>query len=893
MLEYNSNILKSDERIIYTDNLQAIKDITRSLLEPNQLIITSYNYDFYKNYNYHSGISYELYYADNDSHLHQLTYFVNEGNGMYIDDDYNLTINIDNKTIKTNENHELYIDSDELTCAYNETIKGVLCGDSRPFYDHHLNESGFIVSDNGILKLSNGLLMSLYEIQNYYNQFDKLALEINKIAVKLNFEVDVFEVGDILYIDKNSKYTKVAEGNMPYMICVIASNTLSDGAARFLPLNFNTSQSIFARNNNNLYYKKLFSHVPVYGDDLNMLSRDSNIELGDYGYIASDNEQWSDNFKNPFNFKEHYYANLKTMKTDIIWYMDPDTFHKSDKYSLDAKSIVTEVINFNQLDINDTNNDLCPIVEIEFSDGFKAYYMLIFTYSKENQRYELTETSKPIENGLLLINKINDTIASLTEDNNLSSNPKIKLYKNENLINSKEFITQFNIIQNDTTIRKVKFENDNYDNIDYKILVQDLKNKTITEDSEIIVKKTGEEINEDDLYINNSNSNSTSQKNTLAAVHNNANKNKSYNEEVIKHITKTTTVYTYKLIIDPGICDRAYAYFVVQLGDNNQNVSEEIYLKYDSSTGLEYVFTQYQSTSSTGYIKIKAYASSEFYDKEPIDLGIIAVNGYQDSFKVIYLSKDKFSFKFNLSTIIPIKAKIYKNYTILSLKDNADILESNDYDDFADSYEYSLDLNYYTISSNMDIELSKNTDSVKETITYSEISNNKETGEDNNIEVYDESISEDEISTSEESNDIQEVEEEVQTETGNTITVKKKVYPLWWLRQHRYRIIPGAIRIMLKDIPEHKYDFMNNVYYAQINIRNGLGLPTYARFKFIKRRNYLELAEDIPVYDIMNINQISIKSIQDSKGNNLDIKLRQTGDLINRTSEWSDLRLNN
>ena len=116
-----------------------------------------------------------MYYVTNNSYIQQLSYYVNEGNGLYINKDYNLSLNYDNKTIKANSNNELYVDTKELTCAYNDLCKGILRGENKLFYDHNLNNSGFIVSNDGTLKLSNGLLMSLYEINDYYDKFDKLS----------------------------------------------------------------------------------------------------------------------------------------------------------------------------------------------------------------------------------------------------------------------------------------------------------------------------------------------------------------------------------------------------------------------------------------------------------------------------------------------------------------------------------------------------------------------------------------------------------------------------------------------------------------------------------------------------------------------------------------------
>ena len=615
--------------------------------------------------------------------------------------------------------------------------------------------------------------------------------------------------------------------------------------------------------------------------------------------------------------------------------------------------------------------------------------MLMFNYSDTNKRFELSESAIPTEYPLLLISQLNTTISNSTNIAISSINSKIKVYSDNSLVNSRELINKFQVLQNTKSATKRKFENDNIDNIDYKILVNELKNKTKTttsswttkvtksrtvkdsvQNTTVSYKEVTEEVNDDDLYetqvVTNEDGSKTytykkkEPKTTLVPVYNTTttyvDRTEYYDEVATNYTSTVQTIYTYKLIIDSGLCDRAYAYLMVQLGDNDTNIGDEMYLKYDASTGLEYVFTQYQSLSSTGYIKIKAYASSEYNDKEPIDLGIIAVNGYQSSFKVIYLSRDKFSFNFNLASIIPVKAKVYKNYTVLSLIEEATILDSNDYDDFADSYEYSLDLNYYTITSDVDNSFSEtsnkdyeittygkkkiveSTISPKETITGSKTivkeeelptkstdnvvkrttytidnTNNYQQFTETSNTVVENSIVEDNTTTNnttiidntntninnnqsftETSNTEYEeptqVVDEVKTENGTTIYRPRIIYPLWWWRKHRYRIIPGAIRIKLKNLPRYRYDFINHVYYGHIWVRNCYGKSTFNRFKFIKKNDYLELAEDIPISDVENINQISIQSIQDSDGNTLDIKLRQTGDLINKTTDWSDLK---
>lgn len=1026
MLEYNNNILNSEEKIIYVDNLDVIENIPKILLQPNELLLTSYNYDMVKNYKAHKGTSYELFYVDNNSNIHQLTYFVNEGNGLYYTKDKNLKINIDNKTIKSNSNNELYIDNNEFTCAYNDIRKGVLTGENTLFYDHKLNNGGFIVASDGIIKISNGLLMSLYEIKNYYDKFDQLALKINKMAIKLDFTVDLFNVGDILYINSEGKYTKNADGNMPFMICVIASNTLSDNCARFIPINFNTSSDIFARNNNNLYYKKLFNSVPVYSDNLNMLTSSSSIATNTYGYIATDNSKWEDNFKNLFNYKEHYYANFYTIKSDIIWYVDPDTFHKEDMYSLDKKAIVTEIINIDKFN----EKEVCPIIEIEFSDGFKGYYLLNFEYSSKNARFELIEGSVSTIYPIMLINELS-TINSVGKlEKSSDQNSKIKYQASDVLINSTELINKYKIYLSGNNKESIKFENDNLDSIDYKILEKQLKNntKTITTTNTVTKSKTikdkvtstttdvtykevWEDIDESDMwetkYVTNpdgtkeyvTSRKSETKKKTLVPVYNTTTTT-NYVDRIEYYDETTTeysyeTIYTYKLIIAPGICDREKVYLKIQLGDSDTDLSDYMYLYFNNSEGIEYVFTQYQSSVSTGYMKIIAYASSEYYDKNPIDLGIIAVNGYQDSFKCVYLSVAKFSFSFNLENIIPVKAKVYKNYTVLTLIEDAIILDSNNYDDFLEAYEYTLDLNYSTtIVEKEYVEpiLSETTNEIVKGETVKEIKESNKTPKEiiTNTEYNVTSKSNDNIvkkKTEDNSSNAISVgnsmtEEEKTTFTymeqynkknvvvnpitvtytdiyinkttymttdhvlykgvaytsttcplmnhkklaiidGNQLTGegityfnnakkwhshnikllgtnKSEKYDLVYYNNTYFyktpnvivsvekpRIIPGGITIPINN--KSIQPFVNNIYHVTLELRNSTDKSTLNTFKFKKVDNKLVLNEDIPVSNIENINKISIKNIEDNNGNSIPVKFRESGNLINKVTDWHDL----
>ena len=641
---FNNNILKYDEIVVYLDNLNIIELENRGNFTPNSLILTSYKYNTIKNYRRISGISYELFFVDNDINTVRLTYYVNQGNGLYYDENNNLYLGIDNKTIKENENNELYVDTNSLTYAYNSVNKGILAGENKLFYDHILHNSGFITSIDGVVKLTNGLMMSLFEIQEYYNKFETMSLDINKIAVKLNYDIDIFEIGDILYINEDNKFTKKSEGNTPLMVCVIASNTLSDKCARFIPLEKNNHPNIFNNIKNNIYYNKLYSSVPIYNTNLNMLTNNSKIIAGSYGFISSDNSYWMNNFKNPFNFNEHYYANLYTLKTNIVWYIDPDAFHGMDMYSIDKNAIVTEIVNIEKFEFND---DVCPLVELKFSDGFVGYYLLNFDYIKNNARFELVDASKTTSQVIKLLKTINNK-SNISKQNN-----KVKIYNSDQLLSSEDLVTEYKIYLNNNNNEPEKFENDNMDNIDYKILVEQLKDNKetiVTTNTETVTKSRivtdaitnttvtyrEEVVNQDDgnFYYSETIKDQDGDEVrifkrkqpvvTLIPVYNTTtdyvDRVEYYDETVTNYTYTYNIIYTYKLIIDPNISDRKKVYLKVQLGDSQNNLSDIMYLTYNNDTGLEYVFTQYSSTISTGYIKIVAYASSEYYDAKPIDL---------------------------------------------------------------------------------------------------------------------------------------------------------------------------------------------------------------------------------------------------------------------------------
>ena len=824
--KFNNNICRSDEVMIYTDNMDIIENDNTQYLVPNSIVLTSYNYNISKNYHYYYGTSYELFYVDNDLQRHQITYSVGEGNGLYIDNSYHIYVGIDNKTIKENEKNEIYVDSNELVYAYNNTIKGVLAGENKIFYDHALNKSGFTTSYDGIIKVSNGLLMSLYEIQNYYDNFELMTLQINRMAIKLNYNVDLFEVGDILYIDSEGKYTKNSEGNMPFMVCVIASNTLQDNCARFIPLKHADIENIFAKNSHNIYYKNLYSNIPVYNTDLNMLTDASKIVGGSYGFISTDNIEWENNFKNPFNFKEHYFANLNTIKTDIIWYVDPDVFHKQDMYSVEVGAIVTELISLQNLEFND---DICPIVEIKFSDGFTGYYMFNFDYVKDRKRFELKEGSKTTIYPLLLVNELNNLTNNILTNNDKS---KIKIYDSNTLINSEELINKYRIYLNDNNNEPDKFKNDNMNDIDYKILVNQLKDNketivntnTVTKSRTVTDTIEHQHVDYDEVVIK-ANPNKwiyseTIDENGLVTYRFVKDQDKvtliprywtttEYIDRIEYYDETTTTytyniIYTYKLIIDSNICDKEKVYLKVQLGDSSNNLSDIMYLTYENSKGLEYVFTEYSSTIKTGYIKIIAYASSEYYDQIPVDLGIIAVNEYDKSFKCIHLTKEYNSFKFNLQNIIPVETKIYKNYSILELHESAIILESNYYNDFENTLEYVLDVNYFNKTEN-----------------------------------------------------------------------------------DEYVLIPGAIIIYIKDKFIDLFDERN--YMVSLEIRNLNGYNVIGKYKFLKQNSTLILNTQIKMYDIKGINQIFIYQIENNNSTLINVTLQNNGTIINKLTNWEDL----
>ena len=85
--------------ILYTQNINDLKRY-QNRVNPNNIIVSSYlNNGSYVGYDYYKGLSYELYYVDNNRDIHQLSYNLIEGNGISIRDN-KFNINIDNDTLK-------------------------------------------------------------------------------------------------------------------------------------------------------------------------------------------------------------------------------------------------------------------------------------------------------------------------------------------------------------------------------------------------------------------------------------------------------------------------------------------------------------------------------------------------------------------------------------------------------------------------------------------------------------------------------------------------------------------------------------------------------------------------------------------------------------------------
>lgn len=395
-MKFVSNIQqRKASNIIYSKDIdslkQAIEDDRNSVL-PNNIVITAHNIDnVEKGYNKYNGTAYEMFYLDNNKNINRLSYNIQEGNGLTVSD-YKLYLGIDNNTIKTQGTKKtLYIDNDNLRSAY-YNYKGITKGDNEIYLDSFVNdikEYGTVSSINGEISLNPGVMMEMREIAYYFNKYINLNELIQDRIVDL-LQGHIFNVGDILYRNPTTYELtfKQYKNYEPYMVCIIASNVMDDRYPRFIPIqNHTISYKPFYNSESSLLnVKSLYKKVPVYADDLFSITSDSEITGASYGYIATNQANWGNNWANPFyKTTEHYFANSSTdFNSELKWWVYQDGAHKYGKYSLDEGTIVTDSI---EAEDDSTPGEFNITVNIEFSDGFTSDYDITMAWDEDEQNF--------------------------------------------------------------------------------------------------------------------------------------------------------------------------------------------------------------------------------------------------------------------------------------------------------------------------------------------------------------------------------------------------------------------------------------------------------------------------------------------------------------------------
>lgn len=393
------NRVLNSVHILYTPNIEDVQNY-KNYASPNVFVISSYmNPGTYLGFEYYKGLSYELYYIDNNRNIQQLTYNIVKGNGLFVKDN-KFDIKIDNNTLKTcGYKGKYYINVN--TSSFKEASylnRGLLSIKHDVYYNNQyndtINENGAISLDqNNRIILSNGLKQDLQNISKYYNKCNNIINTINELYQICIKDLDVstiVNVGDILYYNIEKKiYTlkktnKSGTENTPAMVCVIASNILEDGEPRFMPLKRKMSQYIYD-SSNIMSVKNTFNQIPIYdNNDVNKINISTNIKSSHEGYIAIKRNDWRKNIKNPFDSNENYYVlNDKILtysiseeisKQHLNWYIDATKINPNNNYIILPNGIYTDIINSSIQNAIGTST-IYVIATIKFNNNITKYYL--------------------------------------------------------------------------------------------------------------------------------------------------------------------------------------------------------------------------------------------------------------------------------------------------------------------------------------------------------------------------------------------------------------------------------------------------------------------------------------------------------------------------------------
>ena len=397
-----SNMKHGSSNIVYTKDLQGLMNVMDndpSSVRPNTIIVTSYEVNTVKINNEYKGTSYEMFYIDNNKKINRLSYGIQEGNGLTVSD-YQIYLGVDNETIKYQGSKKtLYVDNDKLKNA-NYKYKGVAKGDNNIYIDTFITptrNTGTVSSKDGEISLNPGVMIEMRESSYYFNKYkDVNDLIVERINELLNGHI--FQVGDVLFRNPETKelsFRQVTDEYVPYMVCIIASNVLDDRYPRFIPIKNNVVNGIISQSNS-VMSGALYDKVPVFESDLhNIEYNQSIITTAAYGYIATNQDSWLNNFENPlYKNVEHYFAyNGMEFNSEIDWGVWQDGAHIYGLYSIEKGTITTETIEAE--DGSSPSDDISMVVNIEFNDGFSSDYNIDLEWNTEESNFQLKETVQP------------------------------------------------------------------------------------------------------------------------------------------------------------------------------------------------------------------------------------------------------------------------------------------------------------------------------------------------------------------------------------------------------------------------------------------------------------------------------------------------------------------
>ena len=568
----NSNY-KNNINFIYQENIEDIKR-HKDFISSNIFIVSSYNYNKYLNYENYNGTSYELYYVSNDKEIHQLTYCLIEGNGVLLKDN-EITINIDNESIQSlynDKNNSYYISVNSKSFKDSSFLsKGLVSVDNNLYYnDNYYNQLNLGGAFKFIqeIDLSSGFVSDMQLLNFYYNNCIAKMEEINNLynlcLIKIGENIFI-KVGDILYYDNienkytANRYNKDGKENSPEMVCVISSNVLDDRQPRFIKIKRNSKKYIFDKSSS-IYVKSTFKYVPNYNtNQLSYININTSIVNSTYGFIATNNINWENNYINPLNNNEHYYISSpeqQVYKTNILydrvfnipWYCDCNKINFSN-YEIEANGIFTNILDSSVINKYE-NQDLTFSFYIKYNnDRIKKYKV---KFKLENNRLINDDIIKPY-NTMLYGNIYNSNISFLP-DNGFD-------LLESTYITTKNNVTLIYIVPNDST-RNIELMNNN-------------------------------------LITTNINNNSE-----------------------FANIKNQINISRININIGKNICNMN-CYMKISLILQNNKTYSEYYIKYDNSKGINYLLEDdidSNKITSSSYIKISCYQISDFSDSKPYNI---------------------------------------------------------------------------------------------------------------------------------------------------------------------------------------------------------------------------------------------------------------------------------